>query len=190
MLLSRAAVADPEKMLLNDVYSGGGTTLYCQTEFEQGARLSVDYIYAAKDILRHYGCITSGQCSSNADYVRASNDMHNLYPVERKMEVERRNSLYGELSDSIKVGTCGAQISFQMFDPPAHAKGNIARAMLYMSETHGMPLVGELTMYQRWHQEDPVDDAERARNGAIFRLQTKRNPFIDDPERALRMGRR
>ncbi|MCF5932996.1 endonuclease, partial [Xanthomonas perforans] len=33
-----------------------------------------------------------------------------------------------------------------------------------------------------WHQADPPDDAERARNEVIFSFQGNRNPFVDHPE--------
>lgn len=32
-----------------------------------------------------------------------------------------------------------------------------------------------------WHQADPPDDAERARNQVIFSFQGNRNPFVDHP---------
>ena len=188
LLAAGIAQADPEKTLLNTIYRDGGTTLYCQTEFEPGDRLKVDYIYSEKDLQRHFGCITSRQCSAKEEYVRVTSDLHNMYPIERKMELERRGAIYGDLPENVKFGECGAQLSFQTFDPPAHARGNIARAMLYMHEAYDLPLVGSLPMYQRWNEDDPPDDAERKRNSAIFMKTNRRNPFIDDPGRANRVG--
>ena len=46
----------------------------------------------------------------------------------------------------------------------------------------GHPYMGELATLLRWHDEDPVDDAERRRNEAVSAFQTNRNPFIDHPE--------
>lgn len=43
--------------------------------------------------------------------------------------------------------------------------------------------MGRLTTLLLWHQQDPVDDAERLRNDLIFELyQKNRNPFVDNPE--------
>jgi cysteine-rich repeat protein len=42
--------------------------------------------------------------------------------------------------------------------------------------------MGMLTVLVQWHEEDPPDAKERARNAAIYRYQGNRNPFVDHPE--------
>lgn len=42
--------------------------------------------------------------------------------------------------------------------------------------------MGLLSTLLEWHQADPPDDAERARNEVIYSFQGNRNPFIDHPE--------
>ena len=45
------------------------------------------------------------------------------------------------------------------------------------------PRIGRLSTLLRWHQQDPPDAGERARNEVIFRdYQRNRNPFVDHPE--------
>jgi len=41
--------------------------------------------------------------------------------------------------------------------------------------------MGKLTVLLQWHQQDPVDAKEMARNNAVFGYQGNRNPFIDNP---------
>ena len=174
--------ADAEDTLLKQVYVTGGKTLYCQTEFKPGDRLKVDYVYSEKQLLRHFNCITSRQCASKDGFELVVSDLHNMYPVERQSELDRRGTLLGDLPDNVEAAPCGYQLSFQTFDPSPHAKGNIARAMVYMHKQHGLPLIGALPMYKRWNEEDPPDEAEKQRNASIGRIQGNRNPYIDDPD--------
>lgn len=188
LIAASSSYADAEDQLLADVYSNGGKTLYCQTPFAAGSRVKVDYIYDEKQILRKFGCITSRQCSSKPGYAAIASDLHNLYPIERKVDMDRRGSRFGDLPANLDVRSCGHQVSFQTFDPPDAAKGNVARAMIYMHKRHGLPLIGSLQMYQRWNTLDPPDDDERARNGAISGIQKRRNQYIDNPELIDRMS--
>lgn len=42
--------------------------------------------------------------------------------------------------------------------------------------------MGLLSVLLQWHQQDPVDEAERLRNEVIYSYQKNRNPFIDHPQ--------
>lgn len=97
------------------------------------------------------------------------------------------------------------------FEVWGHRKGDIARAVLYMAIRYeggsdpntgqGEPdleltddrskivitssspaYMGLLSTLLQWHQADPPDAAEKARNEVIFSFQGNRNPFIDHPE--------
>ncbi|KAB7771069.1 endonuclease [Xanthomonas maliensis] len=97
------------------------------------------------------------------------------------------------------------------FEVWGRRKGDLARAVMYMAiryeggtdaatgqsepdleltddrskivQTAASPAyMGLLSTLLAWHQADPPDDAERARNEVIFSFQGNRNPFIDHPE--------
>jgi endonuclease I len=105
-------------------------------------------------------------------------------------------------------GPNGNTGSFQVW---SKRRGDMARAVLYMAiryEGDNHPGTGQsepdleltddrskivitsaspaymglLTTLLAWHQADPPDAAERARNEVIFSFQGNRNPFIDHPE--------
>ena len=89
-------------------------------------------------------------------------------------------------------------------------RGDIARAMFYMDVRYegdsgsepdliltdnvslidasatgsnlSVAYMGLLSVLLQWHEDDPVDDRERARNDAVYTYQGNRNPFIDHPE--------
>ncbi|MGH8106820.1 MAG: endonuclease I family protein, partial [Arenimonas sp.] len=97
------------------------------------------------------------------------------------------------------------------FETWGNRKGDVARAVMYMAiryegGTHTVTgqnepdleltdivglivgtssspaYMGLLTDLLAWHQADPPDAAEVARNEVIFNFQGNRNPFIDHPE--------
>lgn len=102
--------------------------------------------------------------------------------------------------------------SFEVWDA---RKGDMARAVMYMAiryeggrdpasgqsepdleltddrsrivKTSASPAyMGLLATLLAWHQADPPDAAERARNEVVYSFQGNRNPFIDHPEWATR----
>lgn len=117
------------------------------------------------------------------------------------------SGVYPGYSNWVK-GPDGNAGSFQVWGP---RRGDMARAILYMairyeggrdpntnqSEpdleltndrskiviTSASPAyMGLLSTLLAWHQADPPNAAERARNEVIYSFQGNRNPFIDHPE--------
>ena len=46
----------------------------------------------------------------------------------------------------------------------------------------------EEQVLRQWNIDDPPDDTELRRHQAIFNVQRSRNPFVDDPSLAERIG--
>lgn len=141
----------------------------------------------------------------------AYSDLHNLRAEDIDANAARGNK-YFDLSATnhgsyvFPAHGEAAQCStdFDSWDPPHALRGDIARAMFYMDVRYeggagGEPdliltegvqrlsnitnLMGRLSTLLLWHEIDPVDDAERARNDKVFTLyQRNRNPFVDRPE--------
>ena len=129
-------------------------------------------------------------------------DLHNLSPSFAKTNQERWNYPFGTLTPDATVTNDFSQYcensSAKVFsrngqkymDAPDAVKGDIARAMFYMSTryfNYKKPGVMNIDPEQEaalreWHKLDPVSDEERERNNKIFSVQHNRNPFVDYPE--------
>lgn len=115
-------------------------------------------------------------------------DLHHLYPTDTNANSVRGNYPFEDLANSgspVDDEDCVASRSIhgKSFEPPADHKGNVARALFYFSVRYHIQISSdqEATL-KRWHQEDPVDEAEMKRNNEIYQVQKNRNPFIDFPE--------
>lgn len=124
--------------------------------------------------------------------VMQKTDLHILYPSSSKANTQRSNHLFGEVIKSTskvcgtaKLGLSNSGMEIN-FEPPHNYKGNVARAMFYFSLRYNMFISKpKKEMFKRWSQLDPVDDFEKNRNEAIYKINKTRNPFIDQPESIL-----
>ena len=183
-VIAPASLASEAEEQILGLYEGKGKSLYCATEIRSASRFKVDYLYSEKQLLKQFGCLTARQCQKKDGFMNVANDLHNLYPVERSVVLDRRGSTFDDSpDDGVEATECGYRISYLRFEPPDHAKGNVARALAYMSQRHNLPLVANAELLRQWSEIDPPDDAERERNQAIQRLQGNSNPFIDNPAR-------
>lgn len=183
-------LSDPKaatQLFWDQLYGQGGTSLYCGKTFSAGGgQFTASPIYSTKQLKSALRCVTDRQCGiMNPRFVYMISDLHNLYPALTRVELARRNAQFGELDDSVAskfadIG-CDLKASFQLVEPRDEAKGNVARAIFYMHVEYGLPIIGQVQMYKKWHQMDPPDAEEKARNEKIASLQGTRNRFIDDP---------
>ncbi len=119
-------------------------------------------------------------------------DLHHLYSTNARANSTRGNNPFAEVingdepapnCDASMIGGAKDHMGGIYFEPPAEHKGNVARSLFYFSTRYQLPIDSVQEAYLRqWHKEDPVTDADRKRNDAIFAEQKNRNPFIDFPE--------
>ena len=189
--------ADKALVLKNfwqQVYPNGGKSLHCDTPFTSGniEGLSISHLYGEKQLKTALGCMTDTQCAVKTPrYVYMVADMHNLYPVNTRVEQGRRNASFGSLADNLRQPDdlgCNTRTTFRIIEPNDLAKGNVARAYLYMYLEYGLPLSGQLDLLRQWNEQDPPDAEEKARNDLIEKAQGNRNRFIDNPELAASLS--
>ena len=180
-----------ENIFWNDLYPGGGWSLYCGYRFENVLAANeehlfvIEHIYPIGRMLEFLNCESRRQCrlKKNSKFIRMEADMQNLYPAWQDASVARRNMAYGMVDgESWRFDNCDFERSLKVIEPRPLARGNIARSIFYMHTQYGLPieknLVDEL---KRWNKEDLPSKQEKSRNDRIEDIQGIRNPYIDDP---------
>lgn len=141
----------------------------------------------------------------------AYSDLFNLRAEDAHVNSARGNKYYDTSDTNSASYTFPANADAPLssadsdsWEPPAVVKGDIARALFYMTirytgDTTSEPalfltdatnlisattnLMGRFSTLIKWHFADPVSQAESNRNDLIYMLyQTNRNPFVDHPE--------
>ena len=115
-------------------------------------------------------------------------DFHNLKPESPSVNSSRGNKYFAETTTSTS------------YAPPAVVRGDIARILFYMvtmwpelslvdviSGDPAIYTIGQLSLFVKWHLQDPVDAFEDNRNEVIYGLQGNRNPYVDHEELVCRI---
>ena len=180
-----------ENIFWNDLYPGGGWSLYCGYRFENSLGINEDYlfviehIYPVRQMLDFLNCKSRRQCrlKKNSKFIRMEADMQNLYPVWQDASVARRNMFYGIIEgEDWRFKNCDFERSLKSVEPRPLARGNISRSIFYMHTKYGLPLRKEIIdQLKRWNKEDLPSKQEESRNDRIEEIQGTRNPYIDDP---------
>lgn len=171
-------------------YDIGGETLYCGHAFRvrerrtviDGFRVVVAHAYPAAWIAEARGCANAIRCADET-FQYAVADLHNLWPVISSARAARAELPFGEVPEGETARTAGRCLRHYerggFIEPRDGAKGDLARSIIYMVETYGLPWRGMEALLRRWHDEDPPDETERWRNYVVEKLQGTRNPYID-----------
>lgn len=178
--------SDPDTVIQEhfwgNLYAEGGTTFFCDQPFHsKGFTLTAGYVYPLAEIRRSLECGTPSECRENNQYRQIASDMHNLIPVNHRIELKRRNARFADLDGGGRHEECGIRASAQYIDPPEHAKGDIARTVAYMVTTYSLPWAGNIDTFRQWNDIDPPDDTELSRNKRVAEIQGNDNPFVGDP---------
>lgn len=188
-----------------DMYSDipGGTPAYEYTFFTHQCG---NYSAEGHCYNREHSWPASWFNSANPMYT----DLFHIVPTDGWVNNKRANYPFGEVGVASWTSTNGSKLGNSIspgytgivFEPRNEYKGDFARGLMYMNMRYysqdagwaGSPMTtgAELLPWARvlllkWHNNDPVSDKEIARNNAVYLLQNNRNPFIDQPEFAVRV---
>lgn len=172
-----------DSLFWKKLYPSSYSTLYCGVEKELGQRVTVEHVYAAGWIAESLGCKNRKNCDVEK-YLKASSDMHNLWPALTRYNSSRRDLVFGEIEGEtprFKDDTCDFERTtgkYAIVEPRDNIKGQIARSYLYMVHWYDLPTKDLLPLMIKWHTDYPVTTIELERNKIISVLQGRSNPFI------------
>ena len=126
-------------------------------------------------------------------YEHQQSDLHHLFPTRSIVNSARGSQFFGEprfgIDTSYEPALIGDDGNGRMvFLPIARRRGDVARALFYMSTRWGLDIPAhEEEHLRQWHLDDPVDAWEVERNRRVASHQGNRNPFVDCPELVERL---
>ena len=145
---------------------------------------------------------------ANDNSKKMRTDLFNVIPADAVANETRSAWAYGEVTGTTSwtngVSTLGyGTYGNNTFEPADEYKGDLARVYFYMltcyrNEDFTKKGTGSkvftfengvagltstaLSLFLKWHRNDPVSEKEINRNNGIERLQGNRNPYVDMPE--------
>jgi endonuclease I len=122
----------------------------------------------------------------------ALDDNHHIFADDWKTNGARGNNKFGNVANiaANSVYDSGNRptqnfVAGGLFEPNDEAKGEVARATLYMNTLYGYSLDNNFASAELavlWALEYPVNDWAMTRNNRVYDKQRNRNPYIDRPE--------
>jgi deoxyribonuclease-1 len=167
------------------LYPDGGAGLYCGHEFSAYDRsYNIEHVYPMSWVTKALKCGDRKACRRNSNkFNEIESDMHNMYPARKDLNRARGSYPFREIKGERHVERgCDLELDHRsrVVEPRPASRGNIARAMLYMSDRYDLKIYAkQRRMLLEWHRADPVDDAERLRNRRIAEVQGRANHWID-----------
>ena len=115
-------------------------------------------------------------------YRQMESDMHNLQPAVGEVNGDRGNFMYSQWNGGEgQYGQCGMKVDFKekVAEPPARARGSIARTYFYMRDRYDLNLSRQQTqLFNAWDKQYPVTEWECQRDERIARVQGNHNPYV------------
>jgi deoxyribonuclease-1 len=121
-------------------------------------------------------------CAKDAGYRQIETDLHNLQPAIGEVNGDRNNFMYGQWNGGEgQYGRCEMKVDFKAkaAEPPARARGAIARTYFYMRDRYQLNLSRQQTqLFTAWNKQYPVTSWECLRDNRIAQVQGNHNPYV------------
>lgn len=144
------------------------------TEWKKGSHKCVD---SKGESYKGRKCATT-----NKEFAKMEADMYNLVPAIGAVNAMRSNYNFTEFSSKkpSTFGACKMVIENNKVEPPQYTKGFIARTYFYFEKTYPRFKISKSMkkMFDKWDQENPVDQWECKRAQRIEFYQGNRNDIV------------
>jgi deoxyribonuclease-1 len=121
-------------------------------------------------------------CTKDEVYRQMENDLHNLQPAVGEVNGDRNNFMYNQWNGGEgQYGQCEMKVDFKgkRAEPPARARGAIARTYFYMRDQYELRLSNPQTqLFTGWNHQYPVTSWECERDNRIANVQGNHNPYV------------
>lgn len=123
-------------------------------------------------------CANESQCGLRIKQIGM--DAHALFPLSGIIAELWSGRYYSIIPGEARMyGSCDLEVEGPRIEPGARIRGDLARAVLYMSQKYGFELTSaEKSTFDLWHSQDPPDQFEIRRNERIQRQQGDFNTWI------------
>jgi len=112
----------------------------------RASRIEWEHVVPAWQFGHQRQCWQDGgrkNCSKDPVYRQMESDMHNLQPAVGEVNGDRGNFMYSQWNGGEgQYGQCGMKVDFKekVAEPPARARGSIARTYFYMRDRYDLNL--------------------------------------------------
>lgn len=148
-------------------------------------RIEWEHVVPAWEFGHQRQCWQEGgrkNCAKDPVYRRIESDLHNLQPAIGEVNGDRNNFQYSQWNGGEQpYGQCAMKVDFKqkLAEPPARARGAIARTYFYMRDRYQLRLSRQQTqLFSAWDKLYPVSVWECERDSRIAQVQGNHNPYV------------
>lgn len=152
---------------------------------QRAQRIEWEHVVPAWQFGHQLQCWQDGgrkNCNKDATYRQIETDLHNLQPAIGEVNGDRNNFMYSQWNGGAgQYGQCSMKVDFKnkQAEPPARARGAIARTYFYMRDRYQLRLSRQQTqLFEVWNRQYPVSQWECQREARIAKVQGNHNPYI------------
>nr|WP_246616432.1 endonuclease [Thaumasiovibrio subtropicus] len=197
-----------KRLLTSEIYHDHTQSFYCDCEFtwngrrgepdlnscgytvrkqeRRANRIEWEHVVPAWQMGHQLQCWQEGgrkACGKDPQFRLMESDMHNLTPAIGEVNGDRSNYRFSQWNGDHGAfyGQCEMKVDFKQrsAEPPARARGAIARTYFYMNERYQFTLAkAQRQLLQAWDKQYPVDVWECERDKRIARVQGNHNPYV------------